>query len=81
MRKLLDERPLTENGNGAQIYFDPEFVQQHPFPLDPGEPCTPVVVPHKAVVLLPGTNPELPLEVTARHPDSYQLTAIDNTTD
>lgn len=74
MTHLLTERPLTQNGQGGQVYLPPEFVEQFAQPLELAESCTAVVVPHKAVVLIPGSDPEFPVELTVRHPESYQLT-------
>lgn len=80
MRKIVTERPLTENGNGAQVYLEPEFVQQFGFPLDPTEECTAVLIPNKAVVLLP-TDSDLPIDLTARSSEQYRVTTVDSDPD
>lgn len=55
---------LHPNGRGAQAYFPPDFVRQYAFPLEIGTGYSALLVPHRAVVLLPNREPiEFPLEV------------------
>lgn len=64
---ILHSAKLYANGSAAQSYIPPDVVRDHGFPLEIGKNVIVQLVPHRAVVLLPGAKPtEYPFDVT--HP-------------
>jgi hypothetical protein len=59
---------LTQNDNGGNLYFSPEFVTDSQSPLALGEPHDIITIPHRAVVVAPAGSLELPETLTVRDP-------------
>lgn len=67
--ELVEERPLTPNRNGANLFLGPQFLGQWVCPLHPGEDCITRIIPHVGVLVLP-IEPDYPIEISIREPNS-----------
>lgn len=72
--QLKMEGTVTPNGEAAQVYFTREYTLQPGFPLVPGRGFVSLLVPQRAVVVLPADEAySLPLRLTVYPPEQYRV--------